>query len=295
MLFGLGLRQQHVKLGHARLLLAQVSGKRPVGLQAPAGRVVGFDSLILQDTLKPTEKRLVGYAVELAVRVLDNIDSHSDRVSRVTIRGGTLKTHYAQVQKTTYTFSSKSDKEQIVYLDHPRDDSRWKLVETAKPHETTENYWRFRFLLPPNTATKFVVQQQQTLHQSFGLTDIGDTQLAAWVSASYLDKPTEKALKDVLAQRQSLGRVEERLAHFNDERNKIHAEQKRIRENLGALGDRASEKELRERFVATLGKQEDRLAKIADEEAKLHADRDAARDRLNDLLAKLEYEAAVLA
>ena len=114
------------------------------------------------------------------------------------------------------------------------------------------------------------------------------------VSASYLDKPTEKALKDVLAQRQSLGRVEEKLAHFNDERNKIHAEQKRIRENLGALGDRASEKELRERFVATLGRQEDRLAKIADEEAKLHADRDAARDTLNDLLAKLEYEAAVL-
>ncbi len=64
------------------------------------------------DTLKPTEKRLVGYAVELAVRVLDNIDSHNERVHRVTVRNGTLKTHYAQVQKTTYTFSSKSDKEQ---------------------------------------------------------------------------------------------------------------------------------------------------------------------------------------
>jgi hypothetical protein len=256
-----------------------------------AGSYVGEAML---DTLKPTEKRLVGYAVELAVRVIDNIDSHSDRVSRVTIRNGTLKTHYAQVQKTTYTFSSKSDKEQIVYLDHPRDDSRWKLVETAKPHETTENYWRFRFLLSPNTATKFVVQQQQTLHQSFGLADILDKQLAAWVSANYLDKPTEKALKDVLAQRQQLSRIEEKLSQLNDERSKIHAEQKRIRENLGALGDRASEKELRERFVATLGKQEDRLAKIAEEEEKLRADRDAARDRLNDLLAKLEYDAAVL-
>ena len=53
--------------------------------------------------------------------------------------------------------------------------------------------------------------------------------------------------------------------HLNEERTKIHAEQKRIRENLGALGDRSSEKELRERFIATLGKQEDRLAKIAEE------------------------------
>jgi uncharacterized membrane protein YgcG len=75
------------------------------------------------DTMKPTEKRLVGYAVELAVRVFDNIDSYSDRIGRVTIRNGTLKTHYAQVEMTTYTFNSKSDKEQVVYLDHPRDDS----------------------------------------------------------------------------------------------------------------------------------------------------------------------------
>ncbi|MBP3958089.1 hypothetical protein J8F10_22790 [Gemmata sp. G18] len=245
------------------------------------------------DTLKPTEKRLVGYAVELAVRVLDNIDSHSDRVTRVTIRNGTLKTHYAQVQKTTYTFNSTSDKEQVVYLDHPRDDSRWKLVETAKPHETTENYWRFRFLLPPSTASKFVAQQQQTLFQSFGLADITDKQLSAWVSAKYLDKATEKALKEALAQRQQVGRIEEKLAQLNDERNKIHAEQKRIRENLGALGDRASEKALRERFVATLDKQEDRLAKIAEEEAKLHADRDDAREKLSAALAKLEYDAPV--
>ena len=245
------------------------------------------------DTLKPTEKRLVGYAVELAVRVLDNIDSHSDRVTRVTIRNGTLKTHYAQVQKTTYTFNSKSDKEQVAYLDHPRDDARWKLVETAKPHETTENYWRFRFLLPPNTASKFVVQQQQTLFQSFGLADITDKQLSAWVSAKYLDKATEKALKEALAQRQQVGRIEEKLAQLNDERNKIHAEQKRIRENLGALGDRASEKALRERFVATLDKQEDRLAKIAEEEARLHTDRDDAREKLNAALAKLEYDAPV--
>ena len=245
------------------------------------------------DTLKPTEKRLVGYAVELAVRVLDNIDSHSDRVSRVTISRGTLKTHYAEVLKTTYTFSSKSDKEQVLYLDHPRNGSAWKLTDTAKPHETTENYWRFRFPLPPNVATKFVVQQQQTLHQSWSLADITDKQFAAWVSAKYLDKATEKALKEALAQRQSLGRVEEKLAHLNDERNKIHAEQKRIRDNLGALGDRASEKTLRERFVSTLDKQEDRLVKIAEEEVKLHADRDGAREKLNAALAKLEYDAAV--
>lgn len=245
------------------------------------------------DTLKPTEKRLVGYAVELAVRVLDNIDSHSDHVSRVTIRNGVLKSHYAQIQKTTYTFNSKSDREQIIYLDHPRADSKWKLAGGEKPHETTENYWRFRFPLPPNVATKFVVQQHQTLYQSFGLADITDKQFSAWVSAKYLDKATEKALKDVLAQRQELGAIEEKLTRLDEERTKIHAEQTRIRNNLGSLGDRSSEKELRERFVRTLGQQEDRLEQIAADEKKLQAARDAARVRMNEMLGAIEYDAAV--
>jgi len=275
-----------------------VEFENTTGLTLEGGPVTVLDSgsyvgEAMLDTMKPTENRLVGYAVELAVRVLDNVDSHSDRVTRVVIRNGTLRTHYAQVQKTTYTLSSKSDKEQVLYLDHPRDGREWKLFDTAKPHEITENYWRFRFALPPNAATKFVVQQAQTLYQNWGLADLTEKQFAAWVSAKYLDKPTEKALKDALAQRQKLAQIENKLNKLNEERGKIHTDQQRVRENLGALGDRASEKELRERFVATLGKQEDRLAAMLAEEDTLRADRDAAREKLNELLAKLEYDAEV--
>jgi hypothetical protein len=275
-----------------------VEFENTTGLTLEGGPVTVLDSgsyvgEAMLDTMKPTENRLVGYAVELAVRVLDNVDSHSDRVTRVVIRNGTLRTHYAQVQKTTYTLSSKSDKEQVLYLDHPRDGREWKLFDTAKPHEITENYWRFRFALPPNAATKFVVQQAQTLYQNWGLADLTEKQFAAWVSAKYLDKPNEKALKDALAQRQKLAQIENKLNKLNEERGKIHTDQQRVRENLGALGDRASEKELRERFVATLGKQEDRLAAMLAEEDTLRADRDAAREKLNELLAKLEYDAEV--
>jgi hypothetical protein len=275
-----------------------VEFENTTGLTLEGGPVTVLDSgsyvgEAMLDTMKPTENRLVGYAVELAVRVLDNVDSHSDRVTRVVIRNGTLRTHYAQVQKTTYTFSSKSEKEQVVYLDHPRDGREWKLFDTAKPHEITENYWRFRFSLPPNAVTKFVVQQAQTLHQNWGLADLSEKQLAAWVSAKYLDKATEKALREVFAQRHKLAQIEYKLNKLNEERGKIHTDQQRVRENLGALGDRASEKELRERFVATLGKQEDRLASMLAEEEALRADRDAAREKLNELLAKLEYDAEV--
>src|SRR5262249_28751526 len=147
------------------------------------------------DTLKPDEQRLVAYAVELGVSVLDNLDSHEDKVHRVVVRKGQLKVHYAQVQQTAYHFNNKGDAEQTLYLDHPRPGKEWKRCDTAEPHETTENYWRFRFALPPKQVTKFVVRQRRTLQQAHALSDVGDQQLAFWVEQKYLDAKTAKVLE----------------------------------------------------------------------------------------------------
>jgi hypothetical protein len=255
-----------------------------------AGSYVGEAML---ETTKPDEQRLVPYAVELSVHVLDNIDSHDDRVHRVVIRKGQMKAHYAQVIQTTYTMNNKGDAEQTVYLDHPRSGKDWKLFDTADPHETTENYWRFRFALPAKKVTKFVVRQRRTLHQSFSLSDLGDQQLALWLEQKYLDTKTEKVLRKVVELRQEAAGIEGQIQQLQQERDTIHADQKRIRENLKGLGDRSAEKELRERFVRTLGTQEDRLEQIEKELREQNKALDRCREQINEVLAKLEYEATV--
>jgi septal ring factor EnvC (AmiA/AmiB activator) len=108
-----------------------------------------------------------------------------------------------------------------------------------------------------------------------------------------VDAPPRAALRDVLAARAEAAGFEAKLAAVAQERAAIGADQKRLRENLGSLGDRATEKELRERFVRALGKQEDRLEELKTEEARLTADRDAARARLAARLAALDYDGAV--
>jgi hypothetical protein len=180
-----------------------------------------------------------------------------------------------------------------VYLDHPRPGGDWSLVDSPAPHEVTENYWRFRFPLPPGRATKFVVKDQQPQSQSFGLAGIPEATFASWFESRFLDRKIEKQVRESFAIRRGIADTEEKIKQLQAERDKIHAEQKRIRENLGSLGDRPSEKELRERFVRTLSQQEDRLERLAAEEARLQGDRDAARARLNDLIGKLDYEAEV--
>src|SRR5437763_3561537 len=106
------------------------------------------------ETLKPDEQRLVPYAVELSVRVLDNVDSHNEDAHRVLIREGRLETSARTVVTTTYHLDNRGDAEQTTYLDHPRTVASWELADTAEPVETTENYWRFRFALPAKKVTK---------------------------------------------------------------------------------------------------------------------------------------------
>ena len=245
------------------------------------------------ETLKPDEQRLVPYAVELSVHVLDNVDSHTQGVHRVVIRDGRLTTFRLQVQKTTYTFHNKSESEQVVYLDHPRGGAQWELFDTPAPLETTENYWRFRFNLPARGTTPFAVRQRLSVQQAQSFTDINPTQLAYLLEQRYLDSRTEQVLRRVAETQRRLAELEAQLARLNEERTRIHGEQERIRGNLQSLGDRPSEKELRERFVRTLSAQEDRLEQLAAREQELTAERDSSREQVREALAGLEYDSPV--
>lgn len=245
------------------------------------------------ETTKPDDKRLVPYAVELSVTVLDNVESHNDTVHRVVIRGGLLWTHFMQVLQTTYHFNNKSDTAQTLYLDHPRQGAEWVVFDTPAADETTESYWRFKFALSAKQVTKFVVKQKLTLQRQHGLADLASETLSYWLDHRYLDATTAQVLKQVVELRGQQAAIDEQIKRLEQERTTIHAEQKRIRENLQSLGDRPSEKDLRERFVRTLGTQEDRLEAIGREVETLRTSREQCRGRIQEMLGKLEYEADV--
>jgi hypothetical protein len=245
------------------------------------------------ETTKPDDERLVAYAVELGVSVLDNIEGHSEPVHHVVVANGVLKASYVRVQQTTYQFKNKSDAVQTVYLEHPRPGPEWVLFDTAKPHEITENYWRFRFTIEAKKVTPFIVRQRQVLQSATGLADLTDRQLGLWMEQKYFDEKAAAALQKVIAARQEAARFDAALQALEKERGVIYNEQKRIRDNLQALGDRPGEKELRERFVRTLNSQEDRLAQIDREAREAERNRDASHARVADLLSKLQYDAEV--
>jgi hypothetical protein len=245
------------------------------------------------DTLKPDEQRLVPYSVELGVHVLDNVDSHEERVHRVAIRQGQLRTSSVLVRQTSYSVNNKSDFEKTLYLEHPREHGEWELFDTVTPQEVTEHYWRFQFKLSPRQVTVLPVKQRFTLKKTFGLADVSSQQLAYWQEQHYLDVRTEKMLQQLMELRSQSAAIQEQVERLQAESHAIFKEQERIRGNLQALGDRPAEKELRDRLVRTLGAQEDRLEQINQEINDKVSSAARHKEKMTALLERLEYEAEI--
>jgi hypothetical protein len=274
-----------------------VEFKNTTGLTLEGGPVTvleggSYVGEAMLDTLKPDEQRLVPYAVELSVSVLDNIDTHEGAINRVVIHDKVMTMYRQQVRQTTYTFNNKSNDEQVVYIDHARQPD-WELIDTSPPQEITENYWRFRTTLATKQSSTFVVRQRHLFEHVYHLTQSTMQQFGLWLEQRYFDKATVKVLREVMELQKQAAAADQQINRLQQERQQIHEEQRRIRENLQALGDRPAEKELRERFVRTFNSQEDRLQAIDRESQEQTTLRDACQGKIENLLAKLDYDAAV--
>ena len=265
------------------------AGRRP-GHRAGSGSYVGEAML---ETLKPDEQRLVPFAVELGVHVLDNVASQDERISRVVIHNGSLQSRHAQVTRIRPMSSTTRAMPLLLPI--------WNIAaktptgsssEPATAHEITESFWRFRFDLAPRGHTQFQVRTQRMLHQR----PCPGRHFGEAVRA--LDRPAfpERADRgghspgDRAAA--ASGRVRGAGSPAGGRGKTIHTEQARVRENIKSLGDRASPRNsLRERFVRTFTVQEDRLEAIEKQIAAATVEGDKLRQQVAGLLARLNYEA----
>ena len=278
--------------------MSAVLFKNTTGLTLEGGPVTVLQSgsyvgEAMLDTMKPNDERIIPYAVELSVSVLDNVDSYSDDVYHVIIKDGRLKASHRSVQQTTYTFKNKADKNYQVYLEHPRAGEQWHLFDTPQSVEVTENYWRFKFELQAKKTQAFVVKQRSTRGVVYHLSDEYGNQLAHWINQTYLDDSVKQVLEQAMEHRKHGSRLGEQIQQLEQERKNIFQSQQRIRDNLQSLGDRDGEKELRGRYVRSLQTHEDRLEEIDREIQQKNGERDECKQRIKELLHNLDFDGPV--
>lgn len=226
------------------------------------------------EDLPPGDKRLLTYAVDLAVECEMQTSNAARWEAGATIVRGVLNVTYKQTREANYTVKNKAKTKRVVWVEHPFA-SDWKLIlPEGEPAERTAEFYRFAVPVAAGETQALKVSEEQPYGQSVTLlsTDVSTISFYMEGDATSSRAPAlKKALQEVIARRAAIDDLESDARLREDERDNLTEEQGRIRENMAVLDKGAA---LYRRYTNELDQQENRLNELRKEVSKLRADAD---------------------
>jgi hypothetical protein len=234
----------------------------------------------LMERLKPKEQRLISFALDLGTLVTIKDDEVRAPAKLIKAVNGVLQVHYFQSDRKIYKLSNQTDRQKIVYIEHPVRQG-WELSEdTAAPALITQKYYRFRIVLEPFAKAELPVTERQGLVDSYQIGNLSKTDLELFVQRKYITAETRAALEKFIDLRSQIYQISSRLEAFDNEEEKISDDQKRLRENIEALAKTPEAKTLIARYIAKANEQESRLEAIDKERKTLLQQKDSLENEL---------------
>lgn len=244
----------------------------------------------LMERLKPKERRLISFALDLGTRVSTKSETDLRPVQLIKVVNGVFQAHYFRQDKKTYTLSNQTDKEKTVYIEHPVRD-KWGLAESsAKPETVTDRYYRFRVVLEPFASAVVPVVEQLGQMDSYQLSSLSQQQLDLFISRRYIDAALRQRLEKLIALRGSIDLVSQKMQLLTAEVTSITQDQARFRENIQSLAKTPEAKQLITRYIAKANEQETRLEQIEAERKAAQAEKERLERELAEEIKNFEVK-----
>jgi hypothetical protein len=244
----------------------------------------------LMDPIKPGEKRLLSYAADLGLLVEAKQKSEKQKITKVVIAHGAMTQMTEEREEHIYTIRNRDTSARNLVIEHPAR-KEWKLADGTKPAESTASFHRFRLNIEAKKTTIVSVKEYRPISTRYQLTNVSDGQVDYFVSQNAVNAEVERALRQVVGQKNAIAALEADIAARKVRMSGIAEDQQRVRENLKALKGSSEEKALVERYARELNDQEDRVQSLQHEISDLEQRRDAAQKTLTEMIEGLELEA----
>ena len=221
----------------------------------------------LMERLKPKEQRFISYALDLGTLVTVKQDSDSSPAKLIKVLNGTFQVHYFRQERKTYSLQNQTDRPRTVFIEYPVRNGWLLSDDTPKPDITTARYYRFKIELAAFDKKEIAVSEQQALMDSYALTNLSRSDLELFLTRRYINAETKARLEKLIDLRIKINQIVEKMGAFDDEVEKIEADQKRLRENIETLSKTPEAKTLITRYIAKANDQETRLETMEKERA----------------------------
>jgi hypothetical protein len=244
----------------------------------------------LMERLKPAEKRLISFALDLATLV--NVRTKEDRAPTFMVRvvNGVFQAHYHQTTKKIYVLTNQTDKPRVVYVEHPFREG-WVLSEdTQKPEGKSARYYRFRIALAPHEKVELPVTERRALMDTYALHNFSRQDLELFISRRYIDAATRTILEKIIDLKTQMATTSSRIEAINGEVEEIGEDQQRLRDNIKALTATAEARQLISRYVAKADSQETRLEQLNKEKQELNGNLSRLQEELQGVVRGLALD-----
>ena len=241
------------------------------------------------EPIRPGEKRLVSYALDLALNASSRASSEAQRVTHVSVIRGVMRQTSEMRETKTYTFRNEDTAARSVIVEHPVRRG-YELRSQVRPEETTADWMRFRLQVEPKQTASLVVEEARPVETTYQLTNVNAEQVELFVRQRSIDKTVEEALRKILSQKSAISELEAQKEARDDETTRIFDDQQRLRENMKALKGSPEEKALLQRYTQQLNDQETRLDALRKETAQLEQQAASAQEALDKTIAELSFD-----
>ena len=218
----------------------------------------------LVDPLKPQEKRLLSYAVDLGVQIESRLGDERGLISRIVTQRGVVVEHREQRARRVYTIRNNDTTDRIVIIEHPTRPG-WTLQGGPQPVETSATAYRFRVAAPAKQTTTLTIEEKQPIENRYNVSSLTDDRLDVLIRESGDSAAVKQALQPILAKKSELAAIEKQVADRVAEAKRISGDEERVRANLGSLKGTSEEQSAVKRYAAQLVQQEDRIEAIHQE------------------------------
>ncbi len=241
----------------------------------------------LFETLKPGDKRLIGYAVDYGTRITTAFEAEEERLQEIHVADGTLRLRYSQRQTKTYTIRNVDAKPKTLILQ--QEGVNQYTVVSPKPSERTATAYRFEVKLASNASQKLKVDQENTF---LNVTEILSTTpdfLADVVENKELDQQGRKQLQAILELKRQIAEASNAFNAAKSQISDLTADQNRLRQNIDSLNRVHGQEEQVRRYSAQLADNETQFIKLRDHVRELSTRQSALETQLKSSIETLNF------
>ncbi|HET9371193.1 MAG TPA: hypothetical protein VFO19_13125, partial [Vicinamibacterales bacterium] len=241
----------------------------------------------LMNPLKPGEKRLLSYAIDLGVEVTSKPDAAPTAATKVTVDHGVLIHEREERQRVVYAVRNENADERLVVIEHLAK-AGWTMGGSAQPDESTAAWHRYRVPVGARTSAQLTIDEIRPSPVRIAISSVTTPQVELLIKEAEISPALEASLRDVIARKEGIAALGRDIAAHGAEIDRIAADQIRVRENMRALRGTSEERQLLQRYVKQLDDQEDLLARLRRELAALSAMQREAQGALERFIAQIE-------